>query len=324
MTGPSSAARAQAARTAFWIGVGLVVLYDFVSGGNEVFVANRLQAFDPALLLLLSTAIAAIIFNCLQVRQPGQFARLVRTDLRMVVLLNLATALTWVSFFVALKYAEPAIVATVNVALAPLVTILLARWIRPGSSVLGIERLAAAGILTLLVASMYVSAIGQSGVRSVLPALSVLGVGASIVCGVGIALTPMCSKRLYDVGWRASQVMAVRFWALIALATVAVVLEGPRQHDPSGVVGVGVAALITAVVGTVVSLYILQLGIERLEPVTLALLFSVGPMFTLGLQSFDPRLHFSIASAAIVCLAEVLVGCSVVVRARTERRRPVA
>jgi drug/metabolite transporter (DMT)-like permease len=307
----------RAARTALWLGTALVIAYDLVSGGNEVFVANRLQTLDPVLLLTLSTAIAVAVFNAVQVRRWALLVRQVRADLGLVGLLNLISALTWVSFFVALKYAEPALVAAVCAAVAPMLTIVMARWIRPGSSVLAVEWLVAAGILTLLVASWYVSTAGRSGAPSASPAL---GIGASLVCGVGIAMTPTCSKRLYDVGWRATQVMAVRFWALLALTAVAVAAGG-RLHESSGLVDVGAAALVTAVVGTVGSLYLLQLGIERLEPVTVALLLAAGPLFTLALQAFDPRLHPSPASAAIVCLVAALVAFTVIARDRAERLR---
>jgi len=312
--------RVGGARAVFWAGASIVVVYNFLAGANEVFVSNRLQSLDPALLLLLSTGIAAVFFNVLQVRGPRRYAALVRRDLRWVALLNGSTALVWVSFFVALRYAEPAIVATANVALAPALAIVLARWIRPGSSVLGIERFAAAGIVVLLVGGLYVSAIGQSGVGSAFHQLSALGVAASLVCGVSISATAMFAKRLYDGGWKASQVMASRFWVLLAVTGLAVALEGPAQRGLGSIPALGVTAVIAAVVGTVLSLYLLQLGIERLEPVTLGLLLASGPVFTLLLQAFDPRLHFTVASIAIVGLSTVLVAWTLVARDRAERK----
>lgn len=307
-------------RTALWAGAAAVVLFNVLAGANEVFVGNRLQVLDPALLLLVSNGIAAVFFNCLQVRRPGDYLRRLRRDWRLVAMLNVVMAVNWISFFVALKFAEPAIVATANVAVGPAMTIVLARWLRPGSSVLGVERIAAAGILVLLAVGVYLSAIGQSGVGSTFHELSAVGVGASIVCGIAIVIGALFAKRLYDAGWRASQVMASRFWVLIAASGIAVALEPSGQRGMAGLAAVGVAALVVAVVGTMLSIYVLQLGIQRLEPVTLSLVLAGGAIFTLAIQAFDPRLRFSAASTAVVVLSAVLVAWSVVARDRAERR----
>jgi drug/metabolite transporter (DMT)-like permease len=307
-------------RTALWFGIGVVLLYNVLASANEVFVANRLQSLDPALLLFLSTLIALVFFNGLQLLSLGAYVRMLRADAPMVAAMNVSTAVLWVTFYVALKYAEPAIVTTFNVALAPVLTILLARWLRPQSSVLLTERVAAVGILGLLGGAFYVTIVGQSAVGSAFHGLGGLGLAASFVCGVALACNVMFTKRLYDRGWRASQIMGARFWALLAAAAVAVAMEAPEQRGSSALAAVGVAAVVAAALGSVLSLYLVQLGIERLEPVTLALLLASGPIFTLVLQLLDPRLRLSLASAAIVTMATVLVVWSVVARDRAERR----
>ena len=73
-------------------------------------------------------------------------------------------------------------------------------------------------------------------------------------------------------------------------------------------------ALLTlfACAGTVVPLYLFQLGMERLKPLQIALMISAGPLITLLLQAFDPRLHWSPFSVVGTSAATLLVAWSAI------------
>lgn len=298
-------------------GLTWLLAYNVLSSGNEVFLANRLQVVDPPLLLLVVFSITAGSFLALQVRRFRAFLLELRVDRRDVALLNVFSALTWIGYFAALRSVEPAVVTTVAAAVGPVLTIALAPLLRPGAPVARSEVAVAVGIvaaLTLLVGS---AVTGHSAVGWAATTTQAVGLAASLLAGLAIVLTVLYSKRLYDRAWTPASVMGSRFWLLIGVAAVAVPLGGPPP-PVSAADGLTVVAIVVA--GTIAPLYCLQLGIERVDPILVAILVSLVPVFTLLLQSFDARLHLSAPSAIGVSLATALVVVAVVLRTRSHRQ----
>jgi drug/metabolite transporter (DMT)-like permease len=290
-----------------------VLLYNLLSGGNEVFIANRLQRIDPFVLLLLVFSATTALCLVVQVRRGRAFVTQLVAQRRDVALLNVFTALTWFGFFVALRELEPAIVATVVSAVGPVVMIPLGRWLRPQSIVLRSEVIAAAGIVVALGLLLEGAATGQTAVGHVSASAQLLGFGASLVAGLALVLTVIYAKRLYDRRWAPGSVMAARFWLLSAAAAVAVV----ATHAPIALSTADLLGILAIILfGTVAPLYVLQIGLSRIEPMALAVMFSTAPVFTLVLQALDARLHWSPQSIAGVALATGFVVLTVMARRR--------
>lgn len=294
-----------------------LLAYDVLSSGNEVFVANRLQVVDPPLLLLVVFSVTACGFLVTQVKRSAAFLVELRADRRDVALLNVFSALTWIGYFAALRSVEPAVVTTVAAAVGPVLTIMLTPLLRSGSPVARTEVVAAVGIVAALLLLVASAVTGRSAVGHAPITTQVMGLAASLLAGLAIVLTVLYSKRLYDRRWTPASVMASRFWLLIVAAGVAVPLTGP---PPPISAADGLTIVVIVVAGTIAPLYCLQLGIERVDPVLVAILVSLVPVFTLLLQSFDARLHLSPPSAVGVSLATVLVVVAVVLRTRRQQQ----
>lgn len=294
---------------AYWSGLLFVAAYNVLAAGNEVFVANRVQAIDPFLLLLLTFGACTVLFTATQARQLSRYLAMVRSSGREVLLLNAATAGTWIVFFVALAYLEPAVVSALSAAVAPVVMIGIRRLAGRDGAFARNELVVALGILASMGLLAWATLSGRSGIGAGRPGTLLIGLPAGILAGFGIVLMALSAKRLYDHGWTAAPVMAVRFWVLdLVCVLVLAATHRPVALPPNDVT----AVLLIVVLGTLVPLYLFQLGMERLPPLTIALMISAGPLITLLLQAFDPRLRWSPFSVVGTTAATLLVAWSAV------------
>jgi drug/metabolite transporter (DMT)-like permease len=294
---------------AYWSGLLFVTAYNVLAAGNEVFVANRVQEIDPFLLLLLTFGACTAIFTATQARRLPRYLAMVRRCGSDVLLLNAVTAGTWIVFFVALEYLEPAVVSALSAAIAPVVMIGIRRLAGRDGAFTANEMAVALGILASMGLLAWATLAGWSGVGAGRPAMLLIGLPAAILAGLGIVLMALSAKRLYNRGWTAAPVMAVRFWMLdLVCAGVLAVTHRPVALPPNDVS----AVLLIVTLGTVVPLYLFQLGMERLKPLQIALMISAGPLITLVLQAFDPRLHWSPFSVAGTAAATLLVAWSAI------------
>ena len=297
----------------YWLGIGLITLYNLLSGANEVYIANIVQKIDPFFLVFLYFLITIIFFNILQLRFFKDYVCQIKSDYKDVVLLNILTLLIWSSFFVSLKYIEPAVVATIDSALGPVIMLVLARYLRPQSKVLFTEIISSVGIFISLVVLTFFSLTGRSAIGSTFLNEKIwIGIFAAFVCGIAIVVNSLVSKRLHDRGWTAHSVMSVRFFLLVLCAFII-------SHDRLSILSLKdfVVVLLIVFCGTIIPLYLLQVGIKLSEPITLSLLLSTGPIFTLLLQIFDPRLNNSVYTSISIFAVIFLVVISILSRHRS-------
>jgi hypothetical protein len=69
-------------------------------------------------------------------------------------------------------------------------------------------------------------------------------------------------------------------------------------------------------------MYLLQVGVRHSEPITVALIANLSPLFALVLQLPDPRLRPSPVSFACIIAITACVVAGVVVRARLKPLTP--
>lgn len=288
-----------------------LLVFSALSALVDVFAGDRLQHASPG-------AVAAVAFSLVGVaccglalvrRRPAGLLALVREHGRDIAVLNVATAVTWLSLLYALKLMEPAIANVVSIAIGPAFTVVLqALWWRR-VAVLRSEALVSAGILAVLVALVWFSVIGHSSVGRVsLPAMST-GVSAAVLSGAGAAATVVFSARLAGAGVDVGTVMGVRFGVVAVCGWVMAAFAGTARLPTAVVPGV-----VIAVIGVGVPAWLVQLGVRRVSPATASLIVSLAPAMTLLLQLADARLAFSAYSAAGIAVITVLIGIGLLAR----------
>ena len=289
-------------------GLALILIFDVLSAMKEVYAASLLQHIEPPLLIFSCFLTTFLYFNFIHIKDFTLYWESLRKELKNVTWFNFKTLGSWFTFFYAIKYIEPAVASALISALGPIVTIILGKYLRPGSPVLKSEFFASIGIFISILLLGIVTWSGKSGMGFIPNTGTCVGFVAAIICGVCIVGNTFFGKRLNDEGWPATKVMAARFFLLLFVSGLLCLKSSP---DLQLLNNYSLGFILIAVFGTIIPLYCLQKGIEKTEPITVALALSIAPLFTFLMQSFDSRLSSSIYSFATIIFILFFIGLGI-------------
>ncbi len=300
---------------------GIVPLTGFAlfTAALDVYAGNQFQEHSPVTVAAISFALAAAFFLGIDMLRQGAAATLrpLRTNRYDIIMINITTAVTWLSMLFALKYLEPAIVNVVGLAIGPLITVLLSPLLRPGSSVLRVEILVSLIIGAMIGMLVWGSITGRSGIGELGRLDAMLGVGLTLLTGIGSVANVIYSKRLSDANLKPQSVLALRFFLMLAITwTMVAVSPAP------GLAAALLPSAPIAVIGVAVPLYLLQVGIRNVEPITASILLTLSPFFAFVLQLPDQRLTPSVFTLIGIIGITLLVAISTVARLRHDSAAP--
>ncbi|MEG3628457.1 EamA/RhaT family transporter [Streptomyces poriticola] len=276
-------------RLALAAGPLLVLGYCVINSTKSVFEGALVQDLSPEFIAFNSFVVAQA-FYFLTLRDKRELKAVVRRCLPDVVMLNISTAVCWIAVLYAFTVLEPAMANSVIIGLGPIVTIVLGFKLRPGTKALPLEFAAAGAMLVAMVYLLVTASSGESAIGDVPTGKLVFGVVMCVLTTISLSGVTYYTKRLGDAGMSVRQMMASRFVALIAATLVLLVVRD--SFGPYSPVNVG-AVLAISLVGVIISLYLLQQGIVRTEPITVSMLFGTNLVITYVVQFVDPRLHQS-------------------------------
>ncbi|MDN3609763.1 DMT family transporter [Vibrio ostreicida] len=277
-----------------------VLAFLLMANANAVLSGWLLQTLHPFTLLFWSFLATSVFFLLrLRITQSSKATRISRDSIRPLLLLNIASSLSWIGYYFALRYIEPAIVSALMGGIGPLFVVLSGLILLQAMSLRQV--VTSTGIIIGAIVLAWASVSEQSAVQNVSQTHIVVGLVAALIGGFGQVLTTLSTKRLADKNWDASQLMAHRFYLLIAVSGFAA-FNGPSltvQTIPD-LFGL----LLVGIFGVLVPLWLLQKGIINSSPFTVSVLLALGPLMTLCFQGFDSRLSLSLWS---------VIGCVIIV-----------
>lgn len=276
-------------RLALAAGPLLVLGYCVINSTKSVFEGALVQDLSPEFIAFNSFVVAQA-FYFFTLRDKRELKAVVRRCLPDVVMLNISTAVCWIAVLYAFTVFEPAMANSMIIGLGPTVTIALGFKLRPGTKALPLELAAAGAMLGAMVFLLVTTSDGESAIGDVPTGKLVFGVVMCVLTTISLSGVTYYTKRLGDAGMSVRQMMASRFVALI-VATLAILLAR-GSFAPYSLGNTG-AILAISLVGVIISLYLLQQGIVRTEPITVSMLFGTNLVITYVVQFVDPRLHQS-------------------------------
>ncbi len=216
---------------------------------------------------------------------------------RLVVALNLLTALTWITYFIAVQIIEPAIVFTLFSGMVHLGTV--------SASIFGakntinlrgdISHIGNTLILVSILALSVTTIMGLSGfVRGGLN-VAVLGIVLSGVSGSCMAAVIWFSARLNTQGVGPLAQFGLRF-ILYTILTVVAYLLG---IDDKGIEIPALEIARVVVIGLAViafPLYLIQKAVPLLPVTSIAAMTSLGPAMVFAMQLFEGRVGYSVST----------------------------
>jgi len=268
-------------------GRAMIVLAVLLQAIGKVMFGTWLAAFPSPFFVLISFALTTAFFLLLSRQGAGERAW------GHLLLLNASTALTFLSFFYALKLIEPAIVGAVEIGIGPILAVLISLALT-GERPSALRVVVCAGILAGC-AILGVAALQGSGFAS-FGRNAWLGLGASVAAGIGAVLITMASKSLLNRGWKFGAVLAHRFYLILPISLMMTLGTDSAAVEWSG--SLVAALLVVSVVGVLAPLYLLQVGIGRCDAYTVMVTMAALPVLTFIIEGFSPLYSWSMPTAA--------------------------
>jgi len=292
-----------------------ILAFVILSAFRDVFFAGALRAapFFAVALIAFATCTAAFLVVALAERE--RTLRVVLTDLRTLLLMNLFTACAWLCYFQSLRFLEPAVANALHAGLGPLTILAMsaAGW-----------RIVDAGAMTRLEAVCQV-AMGLCLAAMAASALFGLSAGAGgttaligcafvIVSGAAITIATLYAKRLHDQGASAAAVVGTRFIGVLLAAATALLVGPAEARAAAGSSATWLSLVPAAFMLMAVPIYLNQIGVKRASPLTVRVLQALGPVFLIALQTLAGGTRLSGYS-----LAGVTAYCAIAIAAALAR-----
>lgn len=296
-------------------GILLIFSFNILSGVQAVYLSGMLQKADVFSTLILTFLLVSLYFY---VAQSISKKPLVETRWKDWIGVNLTTAGSWLGFFIALKYIEPAISSALANSIGPLVTILITVFILKTDKLSAPQMVTALGVMASMIFMINSTFSGNSAMGHIDRDDAILGVVMSFVCGVSMALNTLASKSLNQKGVTPGKIMSKRFLLLIGIAFV--------LSDKPVLVYTATTfyweILMIAVIGNIIPLYCLQLGIKKSDPLIVSFSLVAAPIIYLFIQMFNSRLTFSMESLIGTSSAIIFVVIGIYLKQKRAVNQP--
>lgn len=300
-----------------------VLAFVVLSAFRDVFFADALRAapFFAVTLIAFATCTAAFLGVALLERE--RTLRVVFTDWRAFLLMNLFTAVSWLQYFQSLRLLEPAIANVLHAGLGPLAIMAMGAigW-----------RIVDAGRMTRIEAACQAAmALCLAGLTAVALAGLSAGVGGMVALagcafaagsGVTITIATLYAKRLHEEGASAAAVVATRFLGVLIAAAAALSLA-PDSRAAAVAPASWLALAPAAFVFMAVPIYLNQIGVKRASPLTVRVLLALGPVFLIALQTVaggTTLSGYSLAGVTAYCAIAIVASLARAVAARISAR----
>ena len=300
-------------------GPAFVLAFVVFSAFRDVFFADALRSapFFAVALIAFSTCTAAFLLVALCERE--RTLRVVFTDWRAFLLMNLFTAVAWLQYFQSLRCLEPAIANVLHAGLGPLTIMAMGAigWrIVDAGRMTAIETACQAAMALCLVGLVAVALLGLSAGEGGTVALT----GCTFAAGSGVTITlaTLYAKRLHDDGASAAAVVATRFLGVLAAAVVALSFM-PDARAAAVAPATWLALVPAAFLFMAVPIYFNQIGVKRANPLTVRVLLALGPVFLIALQTVAGGTKLSGYSLAGVAAYCAIAIAAVLMRAISAR-----
>jgi drug/metabolite transporter (DMT)-like permease len=299
----------------FIIGVTCILIFNLSQAFSGVFFFSFLHQINTGLVVFVVFTIVSVGFQLWTLtRRSRQTLRSVDGAVNLLVLLNISTAASWYTFFIAVKNIEPALSSSLINSVLPFLIILIGWILRktlPSPSVL----LIAAFLVFCALLSGYVAVQGRADLRSISTANYPLGVLMSLACGVAMAISTLASKRLSDIRISADTIVAFRFLLLIPIGALLTDWTIAR----SALSAHALPLLYVSFFGYALPLLALQIGIKILAPITVAFLIGLAPALFFFAQWLSESIEITKLSLACVVMTSLAVAAGTYLSSKATR-----
>ncbi|WP_368653919.1 EamA family transporter [Ornithinibacillus sp. 4-3] len=284
-------------RNTFKLGVFVLLGSALLTSLNQVFYANKVQTIHPFLFTGISFLITSLYFQFFYLRQKVD--RQWKVTYKPLLKLNLASIITFMGFYYALKYIEPAIVSSLQMGIGPIFILMI--LVLQKQSVITTQWIIAVGTLLASMILIWIVLSGNSGVGLLFSIETFLAITGSILCGVGAVLCSVYSKQLNEIGWTSSMILANRFIGIVVVSLI-LTYDSISPYFQENISWI----LFVPFFGVLLPMYLLQKGIQYTNTFMVMMSLCFIPVFTFIFQLIDSRIELSLPSLGGITLLFIM------------------
>ncbi len=288
------------------LGCLFVLLYAVMSAISFVVVGKVEQTLSPMTLAFYSFIISAVFFNVASLRNFSNIIKMFKQHYRLIILMNISTAILWLATFYGLRYLDPAIFSGLVFGFVPISATLLTANQPKTKPIKRTEFIFSVALLLILILLAIDDFLKQTSLMR-----EVLSITFAMVGGLTAAHVTILARRLSQLGYKAMEVLSIRFYLLIIVALLMVPVIGlevllPRHHY--------YAVVSIAAISVAIPLYCLQKGIERIDAVFVTLIMPFVPMLTYVVQLTVFRVPFSWTEFILLLALSATILTSIIIK----------
>jgi drug/metabolite transporter (DMT)-like permease len=292
-------------------GQGLSILAVGLQSVGKVLYGTFLIGISTPMFVLLSICLTGAVF----LASVG--FRLPREGRGLLALVNIWTAISFISVFFALKHLPPAIFASIEIGMSLLTAVALAS-VQAKARPRMVRILACIGILAgCALLSWAEIAAAMSKPTTMLVWCAIL---ASTATGVASTLSATTCKQLASNGWTSTSVLAHRFYLTIAVAIAWLSMEQPTISVPDAS-----TLAIIAMIGTVAiltPLLLLQIALRRADALSVMICMSCQPILSFLISLPSPAYDWNTLTLFGVLVVTVFVGLDILMQPKSVQAAP--
>lgn len=278
-----------------------VVVAVVLQSVGKVTYGSFLSGFPAPAFVFIAFSLATIIFWCAPNRKIGVI------DWPILAALNIATACTFISVFVALKVIGPASVGAIEIGVGPIfaalfAVILMAEHVGKGRAVICVGILL--GCFILGYAALDATDQNQ-GHRDIIFALFL-----SILAGAGAVVISMASKSLMTKGWNQAAVLSHRSYVIIPVSFGLWLLGG--YESVAWTLNLTIEVVVIGAISVIIPLYLLLVGLKHCDVYTVMVTMAVQPCVTFTLEYMSSGYNPSTLTAIGISIITTFVILDVI------------
>jgi hypothetical protein len=276
-------ARAILARNPDQVGFAAIVAFLLLTSFRDIYLWSIFQDFSPLHVAILAFGLSGLVFLPMTLTRHRHEVRLLTAVPGDVLLMTTACAVSWITYFCALRSLEPALAQLLCAGMGP-ITADLATWrSAPATRGSRTELVLHHGILVSLVLAVALELGGRvpgaGGAAGVL-----YGTAMALVSGITLAIYRISSNTLNQKGVAPVTILAVRSPVVAVVAAAIAWGTGDMSvgaWSPSSLIFVSAHCILLIVV----PIFVNQVGVALASPVTAGVASALQPTLLFGLQA---------------------------------------
>lgn len=269
---------------------------------STVIVHLAVATFEPVLLVFITFLIAEIALLLTARNRYKKISALIRQHCRLIILINISTAINWLIVFIALKYLTSAIVNSIDFAVAPLAIFILSFFVQPHQSKVLYKFFLSLLILLILFGLTIFYYQFQSQHYNIVIILTMLFL--LIIGGLAGGVTVFCCKQLSQSKFSNRDIISIRFIGLLIITFLILIVNNATFSLSIPLFALGGLLAITLVM---IPALLLQKAIAQCTPFYITMMATLIPIFTYGFELLLTSYPFNFIEFSLITLLTVVI-----------------